>query len=168
MKSPIPNPRPEPLFRPLDPADVPTLTEILAACGVFRPDEVAVGQEVLVDAARGDRDYHVIVATVDERPVGWSCHGRVPLTDATYDLYWIAVHPEFQSLGVGRRLVRQIERQLAESGCRWLLAETSGQPSYEKTRQFYLRAGFELLSTIADFYHAGDARLIYGRRIEPL
>jgi len=163
--SQIPNIGPEPLFRPLDPADVPALTEILTACSVFRPNEVAVGREVLVDAARGDRDYHVIVATVADRPVGWSCHGLVPLTDATYDLYWIAVHPDFQSLGVGRKLIRQIERQLAQCQGRWLLAETSGQASYEKTRQFYLRSGFELLSTIPDFYHAGDARLIYGIRI---
>ncbi|MBI3462665.1 MAG: GNAT family N-acetyltransferase, partial [Planctomycetes bacterium] len=172
LKSPIPDSRfpipdssPEPLFRPLDPADVPALTEILTACGVFRPDEVAVGREVLEDAARGDRDYHVIVATDEDRPVGWSCHGLVPLTDATYDLYWIAVHPDFQSLGVGRKLVREIARQLAACSARWLLAETSGQASYEKTRQFYLRTGFELLSTIPDFYHAGDARLIYGLRI---
>jgi D-alanine-D-alanine ligase len=161
LKSPIPDSR----FRPLDPADVPALTEILNACGVFRPDEMAVGREVLDDAAGGDRDYHVIVATVDDRPVGWSCHGLVPLTDATYDLYWIAVHPDFQSHGVGRKLVREIARQLADGNARWLLAETSGQPSYEKTRQFYLRAGFELLSTIPDFYHSGDARLIYGLRI---
>lgn len=157
-----------PVLRLLQEDDVPLLYDLLKRCAVFRDDELAVGLEVLTEAARQgpDGDYHVTVAEHAGRPIGWACRGLVPLTDATYDLYWIAVDPDYRSLGLGQKLVRHIQQQLHSIGGRWLLAETSAAPEYDKTRQFYLRSGFELLSSIPDFYRGGDGRLIFGLRLD--
>jgi len=157
-------------LRPVKTRDLEDLVSILRACPEFRPEEVAVGEEVLREAIKPARleDYIVTVAVDQEQTIGWSCHGRVPLTDATYDLYWIAVLPEYQNQGVGGQLLAHIERQLASERARWLLAETSASSGYGKTRRFYERQGFELLSTIDDFYRAGDGRLIFGKRIDRL
>jgi ribosomal protein S18 acetylase RimI-like enzyme len=144
------------------------LVGILERCGVFRRDEIEVGREVLEAAIKQgpDGDYQVVVAHAEERQVGWACYGLVPLTDATYDLYWIAVDPGVQSQGIGRTLIDHILRDLKKAEARWLLAETSAGEAYAPTRQFYLRTGFQLLSSIPDFYRTGDGRLIFGRRID--
>jgi D-alanine-D-alanine ligase len=148
-------------------SDKHMLLEILAACQMFRPDEIEVADEILVEASQdGDSgDYRVLVAEAAGQPIGWSCHGRVPLTDGTYDLYWIAVHPEYQRQRVGRILLAEIERQLGQAGGRWLLAETSSIAAYEKTRGFYEKAGFTIVGDVADFYRAGDGRITYGKRL---
>jgi ribosomal protein S18 acetylase RimI-like enzyme len=134
---------------------------------MFRRDEIEIAEELLIEAAsKGDRgDYCVLVAETAARPIGWSCHGRVPLTDATFDLYWIAVHPEYQRHGVGRLLLAEIEQQLRQAGARWLLAETSSTPQYAKTRGFYEKAGFAVVGDVADFYRPGDGRVTYGKRL---
>jgi len=157
-------------LRPLKTTDIPALVEILAACPVFRADEVAVGEEVLREAAKPGRqdDYHVIVAELDGQAVGWSCHGRVPMTDGTYDLYWIAVDPRRQNTGIGRALLHEIESQLRGAHARWLIAETSASVAYENTRQFYLRSGYDTLSEIPDFYRSADGRVIFGKRLDKL
>jgi D-alanine-D-alanine ligase len=143
------------------------LLDILDACKMFRRDEIEVADEILNEAiGDGDSgDYRVLVAEAGGQPVGWSCHGRVPLTDGTYDLYWIAVHPQYQGQRIGRVLLAEIERQLRQADARWLLAETSSTSLYEKTRGFYEKAGFTIVGDVADFYRAGDGRVTYGKRL---
>ena len=141
-----------------------------STCGFFRPDEVTVAAEILDEAMRDGPSghYQVFVAEEGGRQVGWSCHGRVPLTDATFDLYWIVVAPELQRAGVGRKLISTIEAKLRAESARWLLAETSSTAQYESTRRFYQRCGFAELSQIDDFYRPGDGRIIFGKRIDGL
>lgn len=155
-------------IRPFSSDDQATLVEITRSCGVFRPDEIEIAAEVLREAARdGDKsDYKVLVAGLEDRTVGWSCHGRVPLTEATFDLYWIAVAPSVQGRGLGRTLLNEVERIVQSSEGRWLLAETSSTAAYEPTRSFYNRCGYRVLSEIADFYRAGDGKVTFGKRLD--
>jgi len=155
-------------LRSIKTADLDPLVIILERCNVFREDEIKVGREVLESAIQQSPggDYRVVVAELEGTPIGWACYGLVPLTDATYDLYWIAVDPRSQSSGVGRSLIQRVQAELRAAGARWLLAETSAARQYDPTRQFYLRTGFELLSSIPDFYRAGDGRMIFGLRID--
>jgi D-alanine-D-alanine ligase len=163
-----PSPPPAITVRLLAPADRQRLVEIVRACGNFREEEVATADEVLAEAARDGQagHYRVWVAEAAGHPVGWSCHGQVPLTDATWDLYWIAVDPAAQGQGIGQALLAHVEAELRAGGARWLLAETSGLPNYDATRRFYERAGYAVVSRVADFYRAGDARVTYGKRLE--
>jgi hypothetical protein len=46
---------------------------------------------------------------------------------------------------------------------RLLIAETSSQPKYEKTREFYLRVGYTELARIKDYYKVGDDLVVYGK-----
>jgi D-alanine-D-alanine ligase len=155
-------------IRSLQADDVPILLEFTRASGFFRADEIEVAEELLqeslFDGPAGH--YQVLVAVQAQRPVGWSCHGCVPLTDATYDLYWIVVAPNSQRSGVGRRLLSAVERAVHEKTGRWLLAETSSTEKYDSTREFYLRCGYHVLSQIDDFYRPGDGRVIFGKRLD--
>lgn len=155
-------------LRELRASDVEPLVEILRVCGVFRPDEVDVGREVLEEAARDGQaaHYHTTVAEHDGRPIGFECHGLVPMTDATWDLYWIAVDPRHQGLGIGARLAAHCEAAVRAAGGRWVLAETSGSDSYLPTRAFYLRSGYAIVGCVPDAYRQGDARVTFGKRVD--
>jgi D-alanine-D-alanine ligase len=154
-------------IRPFSPRDQNVLTEITRNCGVFRPEEIEIAAEVLSEAARdgASSHYNVLVAEFQGRAVGWCCHGRVPLTDATFDLYWIAVAPSVQGRGIGQTLVNEVERIVQSSGGHWLLAETSSAAAYDTTRNFYKRCGYRAISEIADFYRTGDGKVTFGKRL---
>ena len=46
-----------------------------------------------------------------------------------------------------------------------LLIETSSQETYGVTIQFYERTGYELAGRVADYYRAGDDKLIFAKRL---
>jgi ribosomal protein S18 acetylase RimI-like enzyme len=157
-------------IRPLEPADHASLVEMTRSTAVFRPDEIDIADEVLRDANRDGLTghYQVLVAELAGQLVGWSCHGRVPLTDAAFDLYWIVVDPSVQGRGIGRQLLSEAEQHVQAAGGRWLLAETSSTPAYEATRNFYLRCSYQIVSQIDDFYRAGDGKVTFGKRLDQL
>lgn len=168
---------PAPALRELRAADRPTIAAILAATGAFTEEEVGVALELVDEAlavreARPD-DYHFLVADVAERTaaherrvVGYACYGLTPLSDGVYDLYWIAVDPQRQGNGVGRALLRAVEREVLARHGRTLLIETGGKDSYAPTRSFYERAGYAEIARIPDFFRIGDDKVIYARRVD--
>ena len=92
---------------------------------------------------------------------GYICYGKRPLTDWTYDLYWIAVDPNIHGKGTGSRLVKHMEDDLKQTGGKIILIETSGKPEYENERKFYLKNGYEVQTIIKDFYRSGDDLYVY-------
>ena len=153
-------------MRTLRDDDIPQLDEILRGTGAFSDAEVEVALELL-DVVRLDQsqqDYEVVVDEHGGRVTGYVLFGPVPLTEGTYDLYWIAVDPQAQGSGVGRRLLYHVEQVVKQRGGRLLCLETSSQGSYQRTRLFYERAGFTEESCLRDFYKPGDDRLTYVKR----
>src|SRR5205823_4553210 len=71
-----------------------------------------------------------------------------PLTDGTYDLYWIAVDPATQGKGYGRRLNTFAESEVVRRGGRLLLIETASQEVYAATIRFCERARYEVVCRI--------------------
>lgn len=146
--------------------DIPLLDEILVATGAFTDDEVAIALELLETVVNDplQQDYEVAVADIGERVAGYALFGPVPLTEGNFDLYWIAVDPNSQGSGVGRRLMKHVEEQVRQRGGRLLCLETSSQGGYLRTRKFYEQAGYVEESCIRDFYKPGDDRLTYVKR----
>jgi GNAT superfamily N-acetyltransferase len=153
------------MIRKLKQADAGEVEKILNKIPIFSEVEVKVGME-LVNIAASDieqTDYNVFVYEEEGKIYGYHCTGRRPLTDAVYDLYWIAADPESKIKGIGRKLLQHAENFVLEKQGRWLLAETSSKKSYEKTRNFYLRNNFSVIAQISDFYAAGDSLIIFGK-----
>jgi ribosomal protein S18 acetylase RimI-like enzyme len=173
------------MIRPMTSADKPAVMDLIRATGFFRPDEVAVAEE-LIDAyleQPNQGDYGVVVI-VDEgspslaaaaakrvsddaggRVAGYMTYGPTPLTVGTYDLYWMAVDPRAQGRGHGRALVLWLEAYVKDAGGRLLIIETSSVPKYEPTRRFYLGLNYTEVARIPDFYQPGDDRVIYSKQI---
>ena len=149
-------------------ADGERLLELAREIELFLPGDFEVIEELWVEfAAKGDSDshYHFIVARQGEDFLGFTCYGKRPLTEGTFDLYWIGVDQRRQGHGIGKALMRVVEEHVRERGGRLLIAETEGKPSFEPTRRFYLSAGYELEARIRDFYRPGEDLVIFTKRL---
>jgi ribosomal protein S18 acetylase RimI-like enzyme len=151
--------------RPLHAGDRPRIEALLRASHNFTSAEVATALEVIDDALAGDPEY-IVNVLVNGEISGYECHGPVPLTDGTFDLYWIVVDPRAQKRGFGRSLLRAAEEDVVGRGGRLLLIETSSQESYVPTISFYKRNGYHLEARIHDFYRRGDDKLIFAKNLE--
>jgi ribosomal protein S18 acetylase RimI-like enzyme len=134
---------------------------------LFSAEEAAVVAELLSDyLERPDHNgYFFLTAQQDQELVGFACFGPTPMTQGTYDLYWIAVSSARKGTGIGRALMTAVESRVSDMGGRMLVLDTSGRPDYAGTRAFYERLGFVRTATIPDFYAAGDDLVIYSLRL---
>jgi ribosomal protein S18 acetylase RimI-like enzyme len=143
-------------IRPLTSQDLPALTDILRRTPNFLPDEVEVALELLIESAHDPQSTYKTLVALDEQILGYVCYGRTPMTDHTYDLYWIVVDPTQHGKGLGRALYQRMEHDVRNEGGKIVRIETSSSEGYENTKAFYHRLGFEELNHIRDFYRAGD------------
>lgn len=153
------------IVRELQQGDRAALASLLGRVEQFADDEVVVALE-LVDAALTDSasGYHVLVALADDL-AGYICFGPTPMTEATWDLYWIAVAPEQQGQGIGRSLYEAFVARMREQGGKQVRIETSSKESYARTGGFYERLGFAVAGELRDFYADGDHLLVFYRQI---
>lgn len=122
--------------------------------------------EVLTRAAEsGNREYVGLVAEEGSRVVGVIAYGETPMTDGTYDLYWIASDPEWRRQGIGAALLGRMEEDLRGRGARLVRVETSGLPVYQPTRAFYERFRYGETARLRDFYRPGDDLVIFTKRM---
>jgi predicted N-acetyltransferase YhbS len=110
--------------------------------------------------------YHILVAEVDSNVTGYICYGPAPLTEGTWDVYWVAVTREKQGQGIGNALMKSAEKDIVRAKGRLAIIETSSTPAYEKTRGFHLSQGYEIVARIPDFYAPGDDKLILQKRLQ--
>ncbi|RJP25461.1 MAG: GNAT family N-acetyltransferase [Candidatus Abyssobacteria bacterium SURF_5] len=157
-------------IRPLKGEDKDQIVRILRERRVFPEHEMKVAIEVLDDALRFPErgDYQTFCAVGEQGDLaGYICFGLIPITDAAYDLYWIAVSTHYGRQGVGGALVKHMEHLARSQGARQIYIETSSLPAFEQARTFYKKNQYELVSILTDFYKAGDHKLIFMKNLEP-
>ena len=160
------------MIRKLIKEDRNKLKKVIVDTKHFNDDEVNVAME-LIDVYLNDenqKDYIIQVYVTDDTNavVGYICYGKRPLTDMTYDLYWIAVDPAIHGKGIGKELVRFMEQDIISRGGYLILIETSGKPEYEGERRFYGKCTYEVQTIIKDFYRRGDDLFVFRRYLREL
>jgi ribosomal protein S18 acetylase RimI-like enzyme len=121
----------------------------------------------LVDLALqpNNRDYRLLVADRDGKLVGYVCYGPTPMTEGTYDLYWIASDPTVRGQGVGASLISGMEADLRRQQARLIRVETSATEAYGPTRGFYASMKYTEEARIRDFYKVGDDLIMLSKRL---
>jgi ribosomal protein S18 acetylase RimI-like enzyme len=149
-------------IRRLQRRDEGPLRQMLSLVSEFGPEDVALelAEIYLCDPAQKDYEFLAAVSEQEEM-MGFICFGPTPLTEGTFDLYWIAVHPRVAGNGIGSGLIRTFEQEVLTRCGRLILIETSSSAVYEAARRFYLKNGFQLAERIKDFYREGEDRLTY-------
>ena len=138
------------------------LVALLASVDAFTDDEREVALE-LVDnrLARPEVDEYrfILSATQDEgqeKLAGYICYGRTPMTQSTYDLYWLATSPSFARMGIARGLVAAMEEEIAREGGGLIRVETGSREGHTAAAHFYDALGFERTAVLEDFYAPDD------------
>lgn len=151
--------------------DLRRVEQIARSTGFFREDEIDVAVELVAEALeKGSQasGYFFVFAEQAGQTLGFACYGPTPCTLGTFDLYWIVVEQSHRGMGWGMLLLQEAEKALANLGARKLYIETSSQPQYATTRNFYLKAGYTEEARLNDFYQAGDDKVIFARYLNGL
>jgi ribosomal protein S18 acetylase RimI-like enzyme len=155
------------MIRPTVRGDAPALLALTEGTGLFSPLDLKALDEVLTD-------YHDALAAAGHRCFTYEEHGQVigfvyyaaaAMTDRTWYLWWIVVGKQTQARGLGGRLLRQAEDGARAENGRLMMVETSGLPSYELTRKFYLKHGYQVAGVLQDYYADGHDMVIYRKRL---
>lgn len=90
--------------------------------------------------------------------------------DITGDIYVCGVLPEYHRKGIGKKLMDTAEDYLKKSGCKYIIVKTLSDKvhyePYERTRQFYAKAGFTKLITLTEMWDEENPCHIMIKNIE--
>jgi ribosomal protein S18 acetylase RimI-like enzyme len=150
------------------PSDSQDVRAIVASTGFFYDHEIEVAVELVEERlAKGlQSGYYFLFAERQERVIGYSCYGPIACTAESFDIFWIAVHNDCRSQGIGKILLKKTEELIAAAKGRSIWVETSSQKKYEPTRAFYLRNGYQLEAALKDFYGPHDDKVVYVKRLD--
>jgi D-alanine-D-alanine ligase len=153
----------------LVPADPEAIRAVLAQTGVFSPREIGVALELAADRlAKGPAsEYLFIMADNGTRTIGYICFGPITIAEGRFDIYWVAVSPDYTGRGIGRLLMREAEKAIAASGGRYIFIDTSSRKEYVEARRFYQRNGYVETARIRDFFSENDDKVVFMKRLAP-
>jgi ribosomal protein S18 acetylase RimI-like enzyme len=146
------------MIRPSVAEDTPSLSNVINAVELFPGEMLAEMMEPYLSSAETAEHW---LTFEDGAPRGVAYFIPERLTDRTWNLLLIAVHPDQQGKGHGAALLRSVEAKLAELGGRMLIIETSGLAGFEAQRGFYRKCGYEEEARIRDFYEAGNNKVVF-------
>ena len=140
-------------------SDIPALKALIDATDLFPSDLLDEMMAAYFEKGASASEYWL----TDDRdgPMAIAYYAPERMTEGTWNLYLIAVHPEHRNRGRGTALLRRVEADLAALGERLLLIETSGLPEFEATRAFYRANGYNEEARVRDFYKSGEDKVIY-------
>lgn len=151
------------MHRPASPDDTPALVRMADETGFFRPIEIEALEEVLDDWHATNRaDGHRCDVWLEgPEPIGFVYFAPAPMTDRTWQLWWIVVRQDQQGRGLGSTMLRHAENEIRKANGRVLFIETGSIEKYEPTRRFYLKHGYDLNAELKDFYMEGDSMIVF-------
>ncbi len=87
------------------------------------------------------------------------------MTNATWNVLMLLVHPEHHSKGIGKGLMRLMEQTLSEQSQRLLLVETSSTDDFTTARAFYNAIGYSQQGVIEHYYDDNDHKVTFIKKL---
>lgn len=150
------------ILRPTEDGDLVALEQVVVATGLFPSEMLA---EMLAPALAGAGAGLWLTCCMAEGPMGFSYAEPEVLTEGTWNLRALAVHPDRQGAGCGAALVRGTEEHLRAEGQRLLIVETSGIEAFAPIRRFYARLGYQQDARVRDFWAEADDKIIFRKAL---
>lgn len=157
------------MIRRITAQDRESLLQLLHNRGTFNPTEVNVAMELVDDAiTQKEKSTYQVFGYFDppDQLSGYICFGLIPITDSSYDLYWIAVDAKTGRKGIGGKLLHFMEDFVKQQNGKNIYIETSSTPPYESARAFYLKNDYKVACVLEDFYRAGDNKWLFEKKIK--
>ncbi|MEN6369876.1 MAG: GNAT family N-acetyltransferase [Thermotogota bacterium] len=112
------------------------------------PDWRKSQREGIEGACKAKDKYHVLVAELDGRVVGFIAY---ELKGETGEVVLLAVHPEFQRRGIATQLNQAALDAMKAAGAKLAIAETGGEEGHAAARKAYEKAGYTGLPIVRYF-----------------
>jgi ribosomal protein S18 acetylase RimI-like enzyme len=145
-------------IRAVTPNDIPDLKVVIEANDLFPSDML---DDMISGYFNNESESEFWFTYEDSKPVAIAYCAPERMTEGTWNLYLIAVHPDYQRKGIGTSMLDYIEQMLTARGERILLVETSSLEMFEGTRKFYRNCGYEEEARIREFYQAGEDKIVF-------
>ena len=154
------------MTRTITEADIPAITRVATDCGLFTDDQLALVHQMVTSALEDTSSGAPFWLVPDEAEVEAIAYVEPErMTDGTWNIQLIAVSPDSQRSGIGRRLLADVEQHLSGRGARVVLVETSGTEDFDYVRAFYASSGFTEEARIREFYAAGVDKITYRKSL---
>ncbi|KAJ3321438.1 hypothetical protein HDU76_014093 [Blyttiomyces sp. JEL0837] len=164
------------MIRPTISEDSDSILNIVVSAGLFTQEETPPVKSLLDEYLSGTSppgntwltclDDNSTTSATTKTIVAVAYYAPAAFTDGkTWELLMIAVNKEQQGSGRGKEMMRYIEDDLKRQEARILIVDTSGLSKYDKTREFYLKCGFEMEGRIRDFYTEGEDKVTFRKRL---
>jgi ribosomal protein S18 acetylase RimI-like enzyme len=147
----------------IKPTDIEAIERIVRLSGVFTSAEIEIALELPEEKlAKGTASSYEFLFAEDEKHIlGYTCFGLIPMTFASYDIYWIAVGEHLRGQGIGKKLLAKSENIIFSLSGRRIYVETSSRNEYKPAHKFYDSCDYHIESILKDFYADGDSKIIY-------
>lgn len=149
-------------IRPMHAADLPALKAVVGANELFPP---AMLDEMTAPFLASEATEERWLTYDDGGPLALAYYVPERMSDGTFNLLLIAVHPNRHGQGIGAKLMAHAEADLAARGGQLLLVETSGLDAFARTRGFYRFIGYEEEARIREFYAAGEDKVVFRKAL---
>jgi ribosomal protein S18 acetylase RimI-like enzyme len=157
------------MIRPITVDDTDELIALADSIELFSSDELEALRQMLTDSLSKDSDTHPFWITDDDNGlVGLAYCEPERMTNGTWNLQLIAVHPTHQKQGRGAKLLRFVEQTLIAKNARILLVETMGTADFEYVRAFYRNNGYDEEARIREFYAEGADKIVFRKALSTL
>ncbi|MBM3209428.1 GNAT family N-acetyltransferase [Candidatus Shapirobacteria bacterium] len=87
-------------------------------------------------------------------------------TDYSWQVNWLAVHPECRRRGIGTGLINALFRQAKKIRLKRIFVETCSCEEERPARAFYEKNGFKQIALIPEFYGANHSKVIYQKELD--
>lgn len=114
---------------------------------ILYPDWRKSQREGVETTCKDNEKMNVLVAELDGKVVGFLAY-ELQLKDKTGEVMLLAVHPEYQNLGIGTELNNFALKKMKEGGMIMAVVGTGGDPSHAPARRTYEKAGFTALPLV--------------------
>ncbi|MGL4879516.1 MAG: GNAT family N-acetyltransferase [Waterburya sp.] len=149
-------------IRPITYEDIPALKTVIEANDLFPSDML---DDMISGYFNNENGSEFWFTYEDRKAVAIAYCAPERMTEGTWNLYLIAVHPDYQGQGLGTSMLYYIEQMLTARGERMLLVETSSLKTFEGTREFYRKCGYDEEARIREFYQAGEDKIIFRKSL---
>ena len=156
-------------LRALKSSDESLMQTLLHDIELFTQEEIDVVNELLGVYLHQpeQKDYHFFGHEDDKGILlSFICFGPTPMTNNTFDLYWIGTHPQVRGQGLAVKLIEHMKQSMINVKAKLIRVETSSKELYASTQAFYDRLHFKEAARIKDFYHDGDDLITYIMKVE--
>ncbi|WP_319542214.1 GNAT family N-acetyltransferase [uncultured Pseudodesulfovibrio sp.] len=156
----------------LSPEDVEGLLNMAETSGLFNPDQMTEIEDMSWGCAYQGESVacsflQALVSTPQgEKPIGFLCFTEIPEWPQNYELFGIAVTPEYQRLGIGTALMTGMKNIVAGQDGKRIFLETGQNHKCEEIRRFYEANNYSMEHRFFKQFIPKDENVVYCHTIE--